>query len=72
MDKPGVLADVAGVLARHNVSISSVVQKGWEMDVVPIIIITHRTREKAMNDAVEEIKALPSIIEVAGLIRVEE
>jgi homoserine dehydrogenase len=72
MDKPGVLADVAGVLARHGVSISSVVQKGWDMDNVPIFIITHRTREKAMNEAVGEIKALPSILSVAGLIRVED
>jgi homoserine dehydrogenase len=72
MDKPGVLADVAGVLARHGVSISSVVQKGWDMDVVPIFIITHRTRELAMGEAVKEIKALPTILSVAGLIRVEE
>jgi homoserine dehydrogenase len=72
LDKPGVLAEVAGVLARHNVSISTVVQKGWEMDVVPIFIITHRTREKAMNEAMEEIKSLPAIQAVAGLIRVEE
>jgi homoserine dehydrogenase len=72
MDRPGVLAEVAGVLAKHGVSISSVVQKGWEMDVVPIFIITHRTRERAMSEAIEEIKTLPSIVKVSGLIRVEE
>ena len=71
-DKPGVLADIAGVLARHNVSIASCVQKGWDMSVVPIFIITHRTREKAMVSAMEEMRSLPSIVEVAGLIRVED
>jgi homoserine dehydrogenase len=72
LDRPGVLAEIAGVLARHNVSIASCVQKGWDMNVVPIFIITHRTREKAMTQAVDEMKGLPSILEVAGLIRVEE
>lgn len=72
MDQPGVLADIAGVLARHNVSICSCVQKGWDMNVVPIFIITHRTREKAMTEAMDEMKKLPSIVEVAGLIPVED
>lgn len=72
LDKPGVLADIAGVLARHNVSIASCVQKGWDMNVVPIFIITHRTHEKAMTEAVKELEALSSITEIAGLIRVED
>ncbi len=72
LDKPGVLAEVAGVLARHNVSIASCVQRGWDMNTVPLFIITHRTREKAMTSAVEELRRLPSIQNVAGLIRVED
>jgi homoserine dehydrogenase len=72
MDKPGVLADIAGALAKRGVSIASCVQKGWEMDVVPIYIITHRTRERAMMEATEDIRHLGTIVDVAGLIRVEE
>lgn len=72
MDKPGVLADIAGALAKHDVSIASCVQKGWDMDVVPIFIITHRTHERAMMQAMEDIRKLGTITDVAGLIRVEE
>jgi homoserine dehydrogenase len=72
LDKPGVLAEIAGALARHNVSVSSCVQRGWDVKSVPIYIITHRTREKNMMAAVEELKSLPSVIAVPGLIRVEE
>ncbi len=72
LDKPGVLAEIAGVLARHNVSIASCVQKGWQMNAVPLYIITHRTREKAMTEAMEEMRRLPSIQTIAALIRVED
>ncbi len=71
-DRPGVLADIAGVLAAQNISIASLVQKGWGTDTAPIYMITHRTRERAMAAALQEFKALPSICSVAGVIRVEE
>ena len=71
-DRPGVLADIAGVLARHNVSIASLVQKGWDTDMAPIYMITHRTRERAMTAAIEELRALPCIGSVPGIIRVED
>src|SRR5262249_56606003 len=44
-DRPGVLADVARILANHHISISSVIQheaiEGDEGVTVPLIIMTH-------------------------------
>jgi homoserine dehydrogenase len=44
-DRPGVLAEVAHVLAQHDISISSVIQheapEGHEGDVVFLVIMTH-------------------------------
>jgi homoserine dehydrogenase len=44
-DRPGVLADIARILANHQISISSVIQhealEEHEGDIVPLIIMTH-------------------------------
>src|SRR5262249_54971216 len=44
-DRPGVLAEIAHVLARHKISISSVIQhealEDHEGDIVPLVIMTH-------------------------------
>jgi homoserine dehydrogenase len=44
-DRPGVLAEVARILAQHHISISSVIQHeamdGPDGDIVPLIIMTH-------------------------------
>ena len=72
LDQPGVLADVAGELARHGVSISSCVQKGWDMPVVPLYIVTHRTRELSMAAAIKALRGLQSIAGIPGIIRVED
>jgi homoserine dehydrogenase len=44
-DRPGVLADIAQVLAQQQISISSVIQPeapdGHEGDTVPLVIMTH-------------------------------
>lgn len=71
-DRPGVLADIAGALAAQNISIASLVQKGWGTATAPIYMVTHRTRERAMMAALAELKTLSVIQSVAGMIRVEE
>jgi homoserine dehydrogenase len=44
-DQPGVLAEIARVLAEHQISISSVIQhealEEHEGDIVPLVIMTH-------------------------------
>lgn len=71
-DKPGVLAEIAGIFGRHNVSLDTVMQKLKDNDNATIIFITHESSEKAINAAIEEINKSPSVISVESLIRVEE
>ncbi|MGI5877647.1 MAG: homoserine dehydrogenase [Christensenellales bacterium] len=72
IDRPGVLAAIAGVLARRQVSVASIIQKGYGTATVPLIFVTHQTNEQSMIQAVREIGSLPEIIEVKALIRVED
>ena len=72
-DRPGVLAAISGVLARHEISIASVIQKGRKADgTVPIVMMTHEAVEAAVRAALAEIADLDVISEPATLIRVEE
>lgn len=71
-DRPGVLAAIAGILARHRVSVASLIQKGYGAEAVPLLFVTHQTPEQSMMSAVREVEALPDIVKVSALIRVED
>jgi len=49
-DQPGVLRDVAGILADHGMSIAQAIQKGKE-DVVPLVFMTHAATAEAVKNA---------------------
>jgi homoserine dehydrogenase len=61
-DHPGVIADIAGVLGRQNISIASVIQHeppdGNDTSIVPLVLMTHTTREGAVAAALKEINQL--------------
>jgi homoserine dehydrogenase len=64
-DRPGVLAEVAHILARHRISISSVIQHEPLEDneaTVPLIFMTHSTPTGVFQDAAREIEQLRSVI----------
>ena len=59
VDKPGVLAAIAGILSNHDISIESVIQKGRRHEkTVPVVILTHEAGEAAVQQALEEIDRL--------------
>jgi len=63
-DSPRVLAQIAGILGNHEISIASVIQhEGPESEhrIVPLVIMTHRTTEGAAEKAIEEINLLPCL-----------
>lgn len=63
-DRPGVMAEITGVLGRAGISIASVVQheaKPESAGVVPLVIITHQTTEGATRKALEEMTRLKSV-----------
>lgn len=72
-DKPGVLADVARILATHHISIEALIQKeplAGETSV-PVIMLTQLTLEKEMNAAIAEIEALATVSGKINRIRLE-
>ena len=72
LDRPGVLSEIAGVLGRQGISISSVLQKGRkEGQTVPVVIKTHTARERQVQGALREIDRMAFISEPTTLIRVE-
>jgi len=74
LDKPGVLAKIAGILGDRGISISSVIQKDrseGEGESVPVVIMTSEAVEKDIQSALQEIDELPVILAKSTLIRVE-
>ena len=71
-DAPGVLAKISNVFGKHGVSIASVRQTGQSRESVPLIFITHKAKEMSIRRAVDDIKYLPEVLNVANMIRVED
>ena len=81
-DQPGVLAEVAGVLSQHGVSVHSVEQTGGVRpeaapgdDDTPatatLIIGTHRALESSLAATVEALEESPVVNTVTSVLRVE-
>ncbi|MGD9116696.1 MAG: homoserine dehydrogenase [Dehalococcoidia bacterium] len=72
-DQPGVLAKVSRILGDQNISISSVIQKTVDdkAQTAEIVIMTHPAKEAAMQQALKELEAMPSVKKIENFIRVE-
>ncbi len=73
-DKPGVLADITRILADGMISIDAMVQREPQEgeQQVDIIMLTHQTKEKAVNAAIAKIEKLPVVTGKVTRIRLEE
>ncbi len=73
-DRPGVLAEITGVLGKHQISIASVIQHEPSGDgagrVVPLVIMTQQAKEGAAQAAVAEIDRLKCVRPVSVRMRV--
>ncbi len=75
VDRPGVLSKISGVLGENNISIASVIQKDRKLDdagSVPIVMMTHESKEKNVRKALEEIDRLDIVKGKTILIRIED
>jgi len=74
VDKPGVLAQLAGMLGEHDISISEVVQEGQRQEGRPVTVVvtTHRALEKNVQGALGIINRLPTVKEPTRLLRIFE
>ncbi|HEY1825480.1 MAG TPA: homoserine dehydrogenase [Acidimicrobiales bacterium] len=68
-DQPGVLAEVAGVFGRHDVSIQSMDQSGFG-DEARLAFFTHVVLNADVEATVLELTALDSVQRVGACIRV--
>ncbi len=72
VDRPGVLAQISSILGKHQISISSVIQKGRRVEkAVPIVIMTHEAREREIRRALEKIDRLQVIRDKTLFVRIE-
>ena len=70
LDQPGVLSAVAGVFARHDVSISSVRQEG-SGDEATLVVITHTAPEGHHQSIFRDLHSLDAVKNVESTMRVE-
>jgi homoserine dehydrogenase len=73
LDRPGTLAQVAGILGQHGISLVSVLQKtrAEQHEAVPVVMMTHEARERDMRAALAAIDRLPVVAGPTTMIRVE-
>jgi homoserine dehydrogenase len=69
-DRAGVLAAVAGVFAKHDVSIATVRQSGRDDEAI-LVIVTHFAPDAALAATVEELRGLDVVRSIASVLRVE-
>ncbi|MCS7278741.1 MAG: homoserine dehydrogenase [Thermodesulfobacteriaceae bacterium] len=72
MDKPGVLSKISGILGKYEISIASVVQIGRQKKKgsVPIVMLTHESKEKNLRKALKEIDQLEVVTAITKKIRI--
>ncbi len=69
VDRPGVLAAVAGVFGSHGVSIQSMEQEGLG-DEARLFFITHTARERDLRATIEGLRDLDVVDRVNSVVRV--
>ena len=72
-DKPGVLSKISGILGKYSISIESMIQRGRGKgsEGVPLVMMCHKSSEKNIQSALNEIEELNVVCEKPNLIRVE-
>ncbi|MEE8146282.1 MAG: homoserine dehydrogenase [Longimicrobiales bacterium] len=73
-DRPGVFAQIATALGDLSISIASVIQKEADEAAqrAEIVLMTHRAKEAAIQEALRVLDGLDVVSEVGNLVRVEE
>jgi homoserine dehydrogenase len=75
LDRPGMLARIAGVLGAFDVSIEQMVQQGRAAEsdaAVHVVMLTHEAREANIRSALREIHMLSGIVSPTTALRIEK
>lgn len=73
-DKTGVLAHIANVLAAHNISIQSLIQrKPKDLDIhsAILLLVTHKCFEVQIKEALQSLENLKEVSKKPYMIRIE-
>jgi len=71
-DRPGVMADITGELAREDVSIKSILQRGKALGGgVYIVLTTHHHEEAAVVATLKHFTQLECVLETPTMLRIE-
>lgn len=72
-DQPGVLAKIASVMAKHQVSIASVIQTLSESEgTASLVLTTHESDEKAMGATLRKLAQLANVVSKPLLLRISD
>ena len=64
VDRPGVMASIAGVMGEYNISIAQVVQRQYAPnDGVPIVFISHSAQMQNVTAALDTIKKFSFVLD---------
>ena len=69
------MAQITGALGEMGVSLASIIQKEVPEDAgtpAEVVIITHKARESAVQEAVRKLEALSVVYGAPKLVRIED
>ena len=73
VDRPGVLAKIAQILGKYQISIKMALQKSMAFNGgVPVVMTTHPARKREIDKAVSEIDKLDVILKPTFVCMIEE
>ncbi len=73
LDRPGVLSRISGILSEHEISLSSVIQKGRKLNgSVPVVMLTHEARESDVVKALARLDPLDILTRPTMMLRVQD
>jgi homoserine dehydrogenase len=63
VDRPGIVAEITGALARERINIRAIVQKpGYPADALPFVVTVEPCKSSALKRALESIRAQDYLI----------
>jgi homoserine dehydrogenase len=63
-DRPGIVAGIAGALAKENINLNAILQKpGFPLDRLPFVVTVEPCRTSALKRALAEIAQMPALLE---------
>ncbi len=71
LDKPGVIADIAQILAKQNISIEAINQEAIAADTVDLIILLHESEDAKVEASIAAIMQLAAVTQPVVALPIE-